>query len=212
MIHRNVSTAFSPREYMPAVDPTAFVHPLAAVIGHVVIGRRVMVCPAAVVRGDEGMPLHVGEDSNIQDGAVLHGLVTERDGRKVEQNIIEVEGTEYAVYVGKRVSLAHQSQIHGPAFVGDDSFIGMQNLVFKSRIGHHCVIEPKCLLMGVTIPDGRFVPAGSVVKDQKAAETLPVIDEDYPLKNLNSNVVRVNIELAEGYRNAGIIFPRVLYK
>jgi carbonic anhydrase/acetyltransferase-like protein (isoleucine patch superfamily) len=204
MIHKNVVTSFCREEYEPDVDPSAFVHPLAAVIGQVSIGAKVMVAPGASVRGDEGMPLHVGDESNVQDGVVIHGLVTERGGREVEGNCAEAGGKKFAVYVGCRVSLAHQCQIHGPAYVGDGCFIGMQSFLFRSRIGKGCVVEPKCLLMGVHVPEGRYVPAGSLVKEQKEADALPVIDDKYPLKELNSGVVRVNIELAEGYLKAGL--------
>jgi carbonic anhydrase/acetyltransferase-like protein (isoleucine patch superfamily) len=156
-----------------------------------------MVSPFASVRGDEGQPLFVGDESNIQDGVVIHALETDLETGK---NLIEVDNKKYAVYVGKGVSLAHQSQVHGPAYVGDGTFVGMQSLILKTRIGKSCVIEPKCLLMGVEIMDGRYVPAGSVIKSQEDANQLPVITDEYSLRTLNSEVVKVNISLAEGYK------------
>ncbi|MGI6387184.1 MAG: carbonic anhydrase [Desulfomonilia bacterium] len=203
MIHKNVVTDFCPKESMPSIDATAYIHPLAAVIGNVTIGRRVMVAPFAAVRGDEGQPIRVDDESNVQDGVVLHGLETELKGRPVEKNLVEACGEHYAVYVGKRVSLAHQVQIHGPARVGDDSFVGMQTLVFKSWVGKNCVVEPGCVLMGVSVPDGRYVPAGTVLKKQDDAENLPVITDDYPLKDLNKGVIHVNTALADGYNRSG---------
>ncbi|HPW68791.1 MAG: carbonic anhydrase [Desulfomonilia bacterium] len=203
MIHKNVVTDFCPKESMPSIDATAYIHPLAAVIGNVTIGRRVMVAPFAAVRGDEGQPIRVDDESNVQDGVVLHGLETELKGRPVEKNLMEACGEHYAVYVGKRVSLAHQVQIHGPARVGDDSFVGMQTLVFKSWVGKNCVVEPGCVLMGVSVPDGRYVPAGTVLKKQDDAENLPVITDDYPLKDLNKGVIHVNTALADGYNRSG---------
>lgn len=203
MIHKNVVTDFCPKESMPSIDATAYIHPLAAVIGNVTIGRRVMVAPFAAVRGDEGQPIRVDDESNVQDGVVLHGLETELKGRPVEKNLVEACGEHYAVYVGKRVSLAHQVQIHGPARVGDDSFVGMQTLVFKSWVGKNCVVEPGCVLMGVRVPDGRYVPAGTVLKKQDDAENLPVITDDYPLKDLNKGVIHVNTALADGYNRSG---------
>jgi len=199
MLHTNVPTDFSQKISTPHVDPTAYVHPLAAVIGNVVVGRRVMVSPFASIRGDEGQPLFVGDESNVQDGVVIHALETEHNSHALKKNLVTVEGKQYAVYVGKRVSLAHQAQIHGPAVVGDGTFVGMQSLVFRSRVGSHCVIEPKCLIMGVSIPDGRYVPAGTIVKRQSEADSLPVITDDYPLKDLNKDVVHVNVSLADGY-------------
>jgi carbonic anhydrase/acetyltransferase-like protein (isoleucine patch superfamily) len=197
MIHKNPKTEFAEKEYLPHIDDSAFIHPLAAVIGNVIIGKKVMVSPFASVRGDEGQPIFVGDESNIQDGVVIHALETDLETGK---NLIEVENKKYAVYVGKGVSLAHQSQVHGPAYVGDDTLIGMQSLVLKARVGKNCVVEPKCLLMSVEIKDGRYVPAGSVIKSQEDADQLPEITGEYSLRTLNSEVVKVNIALAEGYK------------
>jgi carbonic anhydrase/acetyltransferase-like protein (isoleucine patch superfamily) len=199
MIHENVVTGFSPRAVQPEIDPSAFVHPLAAVIGNVIIGKNVMVAPFASVRGDEGQPLCVDDDANVQDGVIIHALETEHHGEPIPGNRIQVHGRFYAVYVGKRVSLAHQVQIHGPAMVQEDTFVGMKTLVFRSRIGPGCVIEPGCILMGVEIPGGRCVPAGAVVKEQGTADDLPPVTEGYPLKDINKGVVQVNTSLAQGY-------------
>ena len=199
MIEKNVVTDFSSKASEPAIGEGTFVHPLAAVIGNVILGKNVMVAPTACIRGDEGQPLHVGDDSNVQDGVIIHALETELDGKPVEKNQRDVDGKKYAVYVGKRVSLAHQVQIHGPAVVMDDTFVGMKTLIFKSFVGKHCVIEPGVTLMGVTVDDGRYVPAGSVVKTQADADVLPVITPDYPMKEMNKGVLHVNKALAKGY-------------
>ena len=199
MIQKNVITDFSPAVFEPTVGAGSYIHPLAAVIGNVILGRNVMVAPTACVRGDEGQPLHVGDDSNVQDGVIIHALETEQDGRPVEKNRVEVNGKQYAVYVGDRVSLAHQVQIHGPAVVMDDTFVGMRTLVFKSQVGKNCVIEPGVILMGVKVADGRYVPVGSVVKTQEEADRLPEITGDYVFKDLNKGVVHVNKALAKGY-------------
>jgi carbonic anhydrase/acetyltransferase-like protein (isoleucine patch superfamily) len=204
MIHKNVVTDFSSTEHEPNIDSTAYIHPLAAVIGNVTIGRRVMVSPFAAVRGDEGQPLFVGDDSNVQDGVIIHALETEHEGAPIEKNLVEVEGEKFAVHVGRRVSLAHQVQIHGPAAVGDNSFIGMQSLVFKSTVGKDSVVEPGCILMGVTVPDGHYVPCGTILKDQADADALPKITEDYAFRTLNDGVVHVNTSLADGYNRAKI--------
>ncbi|MCP4132415.1 MAG: carbonic anhydrase [bacterium] len=204
MIHKNVITDFAPEAVDPVIDNTAYVHPLAAVIGNVILGKQVMVSPFASIRGDEGQPLHVGDETNVQDGVNIHALETEHNGRPVESNLVEVDGKKYAVYIGKRISLAHQAQVHGPAYVGDNSFIGMQSLVFKAKVGSGCVVEPGCIVMGVTVPNGRYIPAGTVLNKQADADKLPEITDDYPLKNLNDGVIHVNTSLADGYNKAGI--------
>lgn len=200
MIERNVATDFSAGNVLPAIDPTAYVHPLAAVIGAVRLGRNVMVAPAASVRADEGQPFFVGDNSNIQDGVVIHALETELAGQPISANRVNVDGTDYAVYVGQRVSLAHQAQVHGPCVVQDDTFVGMKSFVFRSQVGNRCVIEPGAIVMGVTIASGRYVPAGTVVRTQADADTLPRITTDYPLAKLNEGVVHVNTQLARAYR------------
>jgi hypothetical protein len=53
--------------------------------------------------------------------------------------------------------------------------------------------------MGVSVPDGRYVPAGSVIRTQEQADGLPAITDDYPMKTLNKGVVHVNTSLAKGY-------------
>jgi len=204
MIGKNVKVDFCEKVYDPVIDATTYVHPLAAVIGHVILGKNIMVAPAASVRGDEGQPIYIGDDSNVQDGAVIHALETEMNGKSIEKNLMEVAGKKYAVYVGKRVSLAHQVQIHGPAVVLDNTFVGMKSLVFRSAVGSNCVLEPAVILMGVKVAAGRYVPAGSVIKTQQEADNLPVITENYSMKDLNKGVIHVNVNLARGYLAASV--------
>jgi carbonic anhydrase/acetyltransferase-like protein (isoleucine patch superfamily) len=203
MIEKNVLTDFCGKISEPVIDPTSYVHPLASVIGNVILGKNIMVSPTASVRGDEGQPLFVGDNSNIQDGVVIHALETEMNGKAVDKNLYEVEGGKYGVYVGTRVSMAHQVQIHGPAVVLDETFVGMKALVFKAFVGRKCVVEPGAIVMGVTVADGRYIPAGSVIRTQQQADELPVITDDYPFKDLNKGVVHVNTALAKGYLAAG---------
>lgn len=199
----SVRTSFNLRPGFPDIHPSAYVHPLASVIGSVKVGRRVMVSPAASIRGDEGTPIFIGDFSNVQDGVVLHALETSHGGRPVKGHLVEVAGGLYAVYVDVRVSLAHQSQIHGPAVVGHDTFIGMQALVFNACVGGGCVIEPGAKVVGrgamITIPDGRYVKVGECVTSQSEADALPKLGSGYPFAKTNRAVVGVNVQLADGY-------------
>ncbi len=202
-IMSSVKTDFNAQAAHPEIHPSAYVHPMASVIGRVSLGRRVMVSPCASIRGDEGSPIHIGNESNVQDCCVVHALETSENGKKISKNLFTVDGAEYAVYIGNKVSLAHQSQVHGPAVVGDDTFVGMQSLVFKAKVGRNCVIEPGAKVIGVTIPSGRYIPAGKVLTDQKAADALPRIEKGYSYKNTNRSVVHVNTSLADGYIGFG---------
>ncbi|MCL6584149.1 MAG: carbonic anhydrase [bacterium] len=208
----NVATDFSRTVSSPHIAATTFVHPLASVIGNVTLEGQIMVSPGASVRGDEGQPIFVGEAANIQDGVVLHGLETEelskehgdwefKAGRQFNAQGERVgDGSGYSVYIGERVSLAHQAQVHGPAYVGHDTFIAMQSLIFNAKVGSHCVIEPGCTIVGVELPDHVYVPAGTTITSQSevAEKTYPIY-EGYTYEHTNEAVVHVNESLAEGY-------------
>lgn len=189
-VYTNPATSFVQSKYIPNISSLASVSPQSCVIGSVVIDENVNVAPFASIRGDEGTPIYIGKNSNVQDGVVIHGL----KDKYVDQN-----GYKASVYVGNNVSLAHQSQVHGPAKIGNNVFVGMQGFVFKSTIEDNVVIEPGAKVIGVTVKSNRYVPAGTVVKTQEDADKLPVIDKNYSFKDLNEEVIEVNKELAKGY-------------
>ena len=186
----NPVTSFTPQRFAPLVMPGAAIHPQASVIGNTVVSSGVNVAPFASIRGDEGTPIFIGQNSNVQDGVIIHGL---KDGR------VDHNGAQYSVYIGENTSLAHQTQIHGPAKVGNNAFIGMQAFVFKAEIGDNVVIEPAAKVIGVKIAPNKYVPAGETIKTQEQADKLPDITEDYANKHLNHEVVEVNKELAASY-------------
>lgn len=198
----NPATTFTPISYMPKIEKDSFVQPNASVIGSVILSEGVLVSPFASIRGDEGTPIYIGKNSNVQDGVVIHGL---------ERQFVENKGLGYSVYIGENVSLAHQSQVHGPAKVGNNTFVGMQSFVFKSEIGDNVVIEPCAKVIGVKVAPGRYVPAGEVIKTQEQADKLPVITPDYSMKNLNNDVVHVNKELNNGYSSLVQTYPPNYY-
>ena len=197
---RFYAAEFNPDIESPTLDTTAYLDPMASVIGNVEVGQGVYIGPFASIRGDEGQPIHIGDHSNVQDGVVIHALETVQHGAWIPNRVYIVQGRAYAVYVGNRVSLAHQALVHGPARVDDDVFVGMQALVFKASIGQGVVIEPGARVIGVTVPPRRYVPAGVTVTDQAAANRLPMITDAYAFKDLNEAVVRVNTSFAAGYR------------
>jgi carbonic anhydrase len=129
---------------------------------------------------------------------VVHALETVDEAGN-PKNLVDVNGEKYAVYVGERVSLAHQSQVHGPDYVGNDTFIGMQAFVFKAKVGRNCVLEPKSAVIGVNVSDGKYIPAGEVVTSQDQADKLSNVYEGYAYQHTNEAVVEVNINLAKGY-------------
>ena len=201
-IHSNVKTSFITQVKEPEIAPSAFIHPQSVVIGEVTIGDNVFIGPFAGIRGDEGVPIHINENSNVQDAAVLHAMETFENGKQIEENLREVNGKKYAIYIGSRVSLAHQCQIHGPAVVLDDSFVGMQALVFKSPIGRGCVIAPAAKVIGVDVPDELLVPPGLIITSSEQVRKLKKIQPENPFFGFNDKVVHVNTQLANNYSRA----------
>lgn len=196
----NVQTTFNIEADEPSIHHTAFVHPRACVIGQVSLGKDVFVGPFSSIRGDEGLRIHIGQHSNVQDGAILHGLKNFDQGKMIHKNAVTVKNQIYSIYIDENVSITHQSHIHGPARVDSNVFIGMQALVFDSYIQEGAVLEPGCKVIGVMIPENRYVPAGQVITSQLEADTLPEITPEYPYSGMNQKVTEVNIELAKGYQ------------
>lgn len=209
-VHSNVVTEFNEEAAMPAIEPEAFIHPFAVVIGNCHIGKMVFVAPTAVCRGDEGTPIHIGEGSNMQDGVVIHALETVDDGHNIDDRRFSIGGDRlkgddpafvdgYAVFVGNNTSLAHGAMVHGPAWVGHSTFISMEALVFNAKVGNNVAVGVSATITGgVKIADGRFVPPGAVITTQEQADALPErLGSAY--ENTNNAVIRVNQQLAEGY-------------
>ena len=108
-------------------------------IGQVVLRAGVSVWFNAVSRA-ENAAIHIGEDSNIQDGSVLHV----DPGRPLTR--------------GKRVTIGHKVMLHGCS-IGDESLIGINAVVLNgAKIGKNCLSGANTL-----IPEGKEIPDGSLV-------------------------------------------------
>ena len=124
---------------LPTIHSTAYVHPLAVVIGRVTLGARVSVWPTAVIRGDSDT-IEIGDDSNVQDGTVIHadhGLPTK---------------------IGRRVGIGHRAIVHG-CTIEDDCLIGMGAILLNGvHVGTGSVIGA-----GAVCREGMRVPPNSLV-------------------------------------------------
>ncbi len=172
----------------PLVAKGAYVHPAATLIGRIVVGDRAHIAADTSVRADEGSPFHIGPNTNVQDGVVMHALKDKR---------VMVAGEPWAIYVGKNVSIAHDALVHGPCYIGDDTFVGFKAVVHDAVVGSHCFIGIGAVVVGVEIPDGRFVPHGRIVDTADAVDALPHVSEGH--KEFNEDVVEVNRGLAVAY-------------
>lgn len=176
----------------PNIDPSAYVHSFSNIIGDVRVGAGVLIAPGTSIRADEGFPFFIGDRTNIQDGVVIHGL---EQGR-----VIGEDGQRYSVWIGQNTCVTHMALVHGPAYVGDDCFIGFRSTVFNARVGNGCVIMAHALIQDVAIPDGKYVPSGAIVTNQAQADRLPdALESDRDFAN---HVVRVNEALLAGYQCA----------
>ncbi|MEM8829985.1 MAG: ribulose bisphosphate carboxylase small subunit [Cyanobacteria bacterium P01_G01_bin.19] len=176
----------------PQVDSSAYVHSFSRLIGDVRVGANVFIAPGSSIRADEGTPFSIGESSNIQDGVVIHGL---EKGR-----VVGDDSQEYSVWIGKNTCITHMALIHGPAYIGDECFIGFRSTVFNAKVGDGCIVMMHALIQDVEIPPGKYVPSGAVIVNQQQAQRLPdVIDSD---RTFASHVVEVNEALLAGYRCA----------
>ncbi len=179
MMKSNPKTSWNSTESNPSVSDTAYVDDAATVIGDVHIGKSVYVAPGVSLRADEATPIIIGDECNIQDCAVFHGL----EGSSIE--------------LGRRISIAHGAIIHGPMKIGDESFVGFNSVVHSSTLGKKCFIGHGAVVVGVMLADGKFVPHGTLVDSQEKADSLGSVPEN--LKHFNEEVVKVNIEFARGY-------------
>jgi phenylacetic acid degradation protein len=124
---------------VPVVDPSAFVHPMAVLIGDVIVGPGCYVAPGASLRGDFGRII-LEEGSNLQDNCVMHGFpgtdtVIERDG-----------------HVG------HGAVLHG-CTIRRNALIGMNAAIMDGAvIGESAFVAAMCFIKA-----GFEVPARSVV-------------------------------------------------
>ncbi|MEW9670261.1 carbonic anhydrase [Ammoniphilus sp. 3BR4] len=200
-VQENTETSFNLIKDYPTIHPTSFLHPQSSVIGQVHIGEQVFIAPFASIRGDEGLKILIGNRTSVQDGAVLHGLKNFEYGSNITQNSVFVKDEPFSIYIGERVTLAHQCQVHGPARIDQDVFVGMQSLVFNSYIHEGAVLEPGCRVIDVTIPKQRYVSAGRIITRQEEADRLPEITPDYRYYQFNQKVTDVNQELAFAYRS-----------
>lgn len=124
----------------PKIDPTAFVHPDAVIIGDVTIGAGSSVWPSAVLRGDSNS-ITVGARTSIQDGAVIH--------------CTRSEGTA----IGDGVVVGHLAHMEGCS-IGDGALVGSGAVVLpRATIGARALVAA-----GAVVANDVHVPAGALAR------------------------------------------------
>jgi len=123
----------------PQAHESAWVAPNATLVADVILGRDVSVWFGVVIRGD-GDTITVGDQTNIQDGCVLH------------------TDPGYPMTIGSRVSVGHRVVLHG-CVVEDDVLVGMGAIVMNgARLGRGSIVAA-----GAVVLEGTHVPPGSLV-------------------------------------------------
>jgi carbonic anhydrase/acetyltransferase-like protein (isoleucine patch superfamily) len=156
---------------------SAWVAPSADVIGDVRLGERASVWFGAVIRADN-TPISIGDDSNIQDGAIGHS------------------DPGFPLLIGARVTVGHQAILHG-CTIADDCLIGM-----GARILNGAVIEQYCIVgAGALIPEGKHFERGSLIVGAPARVVRQVTDaEKQALRASAAHYAQKAAHYAEGLR------------
>lgn len=130
---------YSIGDLAPQLAAGAWAAPSADLIGEVRLGERASIWFGAVIRADN-TPIVIGEESNIQDGAIGHS------------------DPGFPLTIGARVTVGHQAILHG-CTIADDCLVGM-----GARILNGAVLEPECLVgAGALITEGKTFSRGSLI-------------------------------------------------
>jgi carbonic anhydrase/acetyltransferase-like protein (isoleucine patch superfamily) len=123
----------------PRIDESAYLTDSATVIGDVTLKAHASVWYGVTIRGDTE-PIVIGENSNIQEGTVLH---TDKG---------------FPLTIGDNVTVGHQAMLHG-CTIGDGSLIGIQAVVLNgAKIGRNCLVGA-----GALVTEGKEFPDNSLI-------------------------------------------------
>ena len=140
--------------HTPEIDPESWIAPNAVVIGQVKLAKNASIWWNCTVRGDTDR-LIIGENSNIQDGSVLH------TNRGIELRI------------GNGVTVGHGIMLHG-CTIGDGSLIGIGAVVLN-----HAVIGKNSLVAAHTlVPEGKVFPDRALILGSPGKMVRELTDEE----------------------------------
>ncbi|MDD6309396.1 MAG: gamma carbonic anhydrase family protein [Clostridia bacterium] len=141
---------------------TLFIAEGAILKGDVTLGNRVSIWYNAVLRGDMA-PILIGDDSNVQECAVLH------------------VSPQMPLTIGKGVTVGHGAILHS-CTIGDNSLIGMGAIVLDgAKIGKNCLIGAGALVTG-----GKEIPDGSLVIGNPGKVHRPLTEEEMQSNKANA--------------------------
>jgi len=143
---------------VPVVDPRAFVHPTAVLIGDVIVGPGCYVGPCASLRGDFGR-LILERGANLQDSCVMHGF----------------PGTD--TVVGEDGHIGHGAVLHG-CHIGRNALVGMNAVIMDNAVLGESSMVAACAF----VKAGMEIPARSLVAGVPARVLRPLSDQELAWK------------------------------
>ena len=143
---------------VPVVDPTAFVHPSAVLIGDVIVGPGCYVGPCACLRGDFGR-LILERGANLQDTCVMHGFPG-------TDTVVEADG-----------HIGHGAVLHG-CRIGRNALIGMNALIMDDAV----VGESSIVAASAFVKAGVEIPPRSLAAGVPAKVIRPLSDDEIAWK------------------------------
>lgn len=141
-------------EHAPDIAPSAYVADSANVIGKVKVEANVSIWFDVTIRGDNE-PISIGENSNVQEGCVLH------------------TDPGYPLTIGKNVTVGHQAMLHG-GIIGEGSLVGIQAVILNgAKIGKNCLVGA-----GALVTEGKEFPDNSLIIGAPAKAVRTLSDDD----------------------------------
>ncbi len=139
--------------FKPVVHKSAFIHPLAAVTGNVLIGKDVYIGPGAAIRGDWGKVV-IEDGCNIQENCTIHMF------------------PGVTVRLKESAHIGHGAVVHGST-IGKNCLVGMNAVIMD-----HAIIGDECVIGALTfVPEGMEIPKRKVVVANPAKIVKDVSDE-----------------------------------
>lgn len=178
---------------VPVIDPSAFVHPTAVLIGDVIVGPRCYVGPLASLRGDFGR-LILREGANIQDTCVMHGFpntdtVIEENGHIGHGAVI------HGCHIGRNVLVGMNAVVMDGASIGEDSIVAAMAFI-KANMD----VPPRSLVAGIPArilrelsgDEIRWKSEGTATYQQLAVRSLETMLAVAPLAKVEANRRRID--------------------
>ncbi|MBY4678133.1 phenylacetic acid degradation protein PaaY [Marinobacterium arenosum] len=182
----------------PVVDPTAFVHPTAVLIGDVIVGPRCYVGPAACLRGDFGR-LVLKEGANLQDTCVMHGFpgtdtVVEEDGHIGHGAVL------HGCTIKRNALVGMNAVVMDGAVVGESAIVAAMAFVkAKAEIPARTLVagSPAKVIRELSDTDVAWKSAGTRQYQDLAVRSLTTMEKVEPLTAVEPDRKRLQIDADE---------------